>query len=267
MSSSCDTTRRFSGLDRLYHMNAMQTLQCSHVVIIGIGGVGSWAAEAIARSGIGKITLIDLDNIAESNINRQLHALSSTIGVPKVMAMQQRILEINPNCDIDAIEDFLCPDTIESHLGMLDQTTWIIDCIDQVKTKAHLIAWARRRKQPIITTGAAGGKTDPTQLKIGDLNLTEYDPLCSRLKQTLKKQFHFPAHPHKFKIPCVYSMENMRYPKENSSCDVNESQSKPGLQGLNCAGYGSVVTVTASMGLFAASYVINKIVQTTKVLM
>lgn len=265
MSVFFDTTRRFSGLDRLYHANAIQILQCSHVVIIGIGGVGSWAAEAIARSGVGKITLIDLDNIAESNVNRQLHALSSTIGLPKVIAMQQRMLEINPNCQIDVVEDFLSPDTIDNYLGGLSQSTWIIDCIDQIKTKAHLIAWAKRRKQPIITTGAAGGKTDPTQLKIGDLNLTEYDPLCSRLKQTLKKQFHFPAYPQKFKIPCVYSTENIRYPKENVDCDLNGSQKNTVLQGLNCAGYGSVVTVTASMGLFAASYVINKIMQTTKI--
>ncbi|GBU09975.1 tRNA threonylcarbamoyladenosine dehydratase [Gammaproteobacteria bacterium] len=254
--------RRFGGLNRLYNPNTLDVLHAAHVVVIGIGGVGSWAAEALARSAIGTITLIDLDNIGISNINRQLQALSSSIGLPKVTAMGARILEINPACKLNLIEDFLSVENIEAYLADLDPNTWIIDCIDQLKIKAHLIAWAKLKKINIITTGAAGGKTDPTQLKIDDLSKTHYDPLCSRLKQHLKKHYQFPAHPKPFKIPCVYSTQAMAKPPKIQNHGIDQSLDQNQTSGgLNCAGYGSIVTVTASMGLFAAGYVINAILK------
>lgn len=242
-----DYDRRFSSLNRLYGDAALERLAESHVVIAGIGGVGSWAVEALARSGVGKLTLIDLDNIAESNINRQIHALSSTVGESKVEAMKRRIGEINERCEVVVIEDFLTLDNLAEIPWGDRKKCWILDAIDEVKVKAGLIAWAKRNKYKIITTGAAGGKTDAAALLVEDLNLTYHDPLCARLKATLRKEYGFPSKPKRFGVPVVFS-------KENSS-----TKSRAG--GLDCSGYGSVITVTATMGMMAASFVLNKIVE------
>lgn len=241
-----DYDRRFSTLARLYGEEGLARLQESHVVVIGIGGVGSWAVEALARSGIGKLTLIDLDNIAESNINRQIHALSSTIGESKVEAMKSRILEINDRCEVITIEDFITVENLGEYLNHDRQNSWILDAMDEVRVKAALIAYAKRHRYKIITTGAAGGKTKAEDLLIDDLNATYHDPLCARLKAILRKDFNFPEHHKKAGIPIVFSKENSA-PKKNAS------------GGLNCQGYGSVITVTATMGMMAASYILNKI--------
>ncbi|UNM96250.1 tRNA threonylcarbamoyladenosine dehydratase [Ignatzschineria rhizosphaerae] len=241
-----DYDRRFSTLSRLYEENGLKRLAQSHVVVVGIGGVGSWAVEALARSGVGKLTLIDLDNIAESNINRQIHALSSTIGQSKVEAMKSRILEINERCEVVMIEDFLTADNLAEYLTHPRENYWILDAMDEVRVKAALIAFAKRHRYKMITTGAAGGKTRAEDLMIDDLNKTFHDPLSARLKALLRKDYDFPAHDKKAGIPIVFS-------KENSQAKKNASG------GLNCQGYGSIVTVTATMGLMAASYIINKI--------
>lgn len=241
-----DYDRRFSTLARLYGEAGLVRLQESHVIVIGIGGVGAWAVEALARSAVGKITLIDLDNIAESNINRQIHALSSTVGESKVEAMKSRILEINDRCEVILVEDFLTIENMAEYLDHNRENSWILDAMDEVRVKAALIAYAKRNRYKIITTGAAGGKMRAEDLLIADLNATYHDPLCARLKALLRKDYNFPDHTKKAGIPIVFS-------KENSSAKKNASG------GLNCQGYGSVITVTATMGMMAASYILNKI--------
>lgn len=243
---SQDYDRRFSTLSRLYGEEGFARLQNSHVVIVGIGGVGSWAVEALARSAVGKLTLIDLDNIAPSNINRQIHALSSTVGESKVEAMKSRILEINEQCEVVLIEDFLTVENIAKYFTHDRENSWILDAMDEVRVKAALIAYAKRNRYKIITAGAAGGKMRAEDLLIDDLNATYHDPLCARLKAILRKDYNFPDHTKKAGIPIVFS-------KENSQAKKNAGG------GLNCQGYGSVVTVTATMGMMAASYILNKI--------
>ena len=243
-----DYERRFSGLNRLYQGDATTVLQRSHVVVAGVGGVGSWCVEALARSGIGYITLIDLDVVAESNINRQLPALTSTLGESKIEVMRQRIMEINETCCVTLIDDFLTDSNLDELLGNCDvKNTWLIDAIDNVKVKAALIAWAKRHKFKIIVSGAAGGKIDVQSFVIDDLSKTYHDPLCASLKATLKKQYNLGKNGAKLNVPTVFSTENMQ-------------GSHKGKGGLNCAGYGSIVTMTATMGLMMAGYVVNKIV-------
>lgn len=241
-----DYQRRFSTLERLYEKEGLKRLAESHVVVIGIGGVGSWAVEALARSGVGKLTLIDLDNIAESNINRQIHALSSTIGASKVEEMKRRIVEINSACEVAVIEDFLTEDNLNHYLTLDRKKAWILDAIDEVRVKAALIAYAKRHRYKIISTGAAGGKCQADALLIDDLNATFHDPLCARLKSILRKDYHFPDHTQRAGIPVVFSRENSQAKKSANG-------------GLNCQGYGSIMTVTATMGIMAAGYIINKI--------
>lgn len=245
--ATLDYGRRFSSLERLYQLEGLQKLAKSHVVVAGIGGVGSWTVEALARSGVGELTLIDLDNVSESNINRQLPALSTTIGLPKIEVMGERIKAINPLCQTNLIEDYLTHENI-SHLIYHEGESpyWIIDAIDEVKVKAALISYAYRKKYKLITTGGAGGKTDPQQFKIADLNFSYHDKLCSRLKSLLKRDYGFPSKPNKMGVPVIFSTEN--------------TQEKSALGHLNCGGYGSVITLTATMGLMAAGFVINKIV-------
>ena len=248
-----DLERRFGGINRLYHDQALPQLQNAHICVIGLGGVGSWAVETLVRAGIGKLTLIDLDQVVESNINRQIQALESSIGMAKTDALNLRIQEINNSCIVTLIEDFISPENLAEYLPA-NHFDWIIDAIDQVKTKAALLAYAKSHKIKIITTGAAGGKTDPTRIICGDLATTEYDPLCMRVKNILRKDYHFPAFPQKFKIPCVYSNQAMR---KNASCEQTSSN-------LNCSGYGSLMSITASFGIMAAGYVINQILEQTK---
>ncbi len=245
-----DYDRRFSALSRLYGSDALEKLAQSHVVVAGIGGVGSWAVEALARSGVGKITMIDLDIIAESNINRQIHALSSTLGMGKGEAMRERIGLINEQCEVVIYDQFLTTDNLDQFDFGDRHSTWILDAIDEVKVKAALIAFAKYRRYKIISTGAAGGKSDAQQLMIDDISATYHDPLAARLRATLRKEHNFPPAPKKFKIPIVFSSEN--------SLPNQQGRTNSGLQ---CGGYGSIVTITATMGLLATSYIINKIIQ------
>jgi tRNA A37 threonylcarbamoyladenosine dehydratase len=242
-----DHARRFGGIERLYGMGSLERLAAGHVCVIGIGGVGSWAAEALARSGVGRLTLIDLDHVAESNINRQVHALEATLGQAKVSAMRERILQINPACVVDCVEEFVSPDNVAALLPVCDA---VLDCIDQVRAKAALIAHCRRLKLPVVTTGGAGGRTDPTRIKVDDLSRTTQDALASKLRASLRKDYGFTRDPKKkFGVPCVYSDEPIRRPAA-AACDIDEA----GLHGLNCAGYGSAVMVTAGFGGAAAAH-------------
>jgi len=241
------SSRRFGGIERLYGAGSLARLAAAHVCVIGIGGVGSWAAEALARAGVGRLTLIDLDHVAESNVNRQVHALETTLGQAKVLAMQERIAQINPACRVDCIEEFIAAENVATLLPACDA---VIDCIDQVKAKAALVAHCRRLKLPVITTGGAGGRTDPTKIRLDDMARTTQDALASKLRAQLRKVYGFTRDPKKkFGVPCVFSDEQIHRP-QTKACDLDER----GLHGLNCAGYGSSVAVTAGFGFAAAAH-------------
>lgn len=248
---SADLARRFAGTGRLYGLDALQAFDDAHICIVGIGGVGSWAAEALARSAIGQITLIDLDMIAESNVNRQIHALGDEFGKAKVAAMADRIRAINPACRVIEVEDFVSPENLESLLG--SGFDYVIDAIDHVRTKAAMIAWCKRHSIPIVTSGGAGGQIDPTRIELTDLARTIQDPLLSKVRALLRKEFGFPRdQKKKFGVASIFSSEPLRYPENGASCDE-----PPTLAGLNCAGFGSSVCVTAPFGLFAAAEVLR----------
>lgn len=247
--SAIDFDRRFGGIERLYGTQAFRRFQAAHVVVVGIGGVGSWAAEALARSAVGTITLIDLDMVAESNVNRQIHALGDRFGQAKTSAMAERIQAINPRCRVTEIEDFVSPDNLDA---MLDRGfDYVIDAIDAVRTKAAMIDWCVARHIPIVTAGGAGGQTDPTRITLGDLSKTLQDPLLAKVRSRLRKDHGFPRDPKKkFGVPAVYSTEPVRHPPRDTACAVDTPPN--GAAGLNCAGYGSSVCITASFGFFAA---------------
>jgi tRNA A37 threonylcarbamoyladenosine dehydratase len=255
-----DRERRFGGIGRLYGPAALAAFERAHVAVIGIGGVGSWTAEALARSAIGEITLVDLDNVAESNTNRQIHALDGNYGKPKVDAMAERIALIDPACRVRRIEDFAEPDNFDALLG--GGFDYVIDAIDSVRTKVALIAWCVARGQPLVTVGGAGGQLDPTRLRIDDLALTIQDPLLSKVRAQLRKQHGFPRGPKaRFKVAAVYSDEPLIYP-EVAACDIDDSaepSAAAGIAGLNCAGFGSSVCVTASFGFAAAAHALRAI--------
>ncbi|NJD34067.1 MAG: tRNA threonylcarbamoyladenosine dehydratase [Betaproteobacteria bacterium] len=249
MSFPPDYERRFGGVERLYGAGALTRAAAAHVVVVGIGGVGSWAAEALARSGISRLTLIDLDHLAESNINRQVHALGSTLGAAKVLAMRERIAAINPACAVDPGEEFIDERNAPALIPACDA---VIDAIDHVRAKAALIAHCRRAGIRIVTTGAAGGRTDPTRIEVTDLARTTQDALASKVRALLRKDYGFSREPKKkFGVECVFSPEQVRRPASADSCDAIDPTA-----GLNCAGYGSSVAVTASFGFAAAARVL-----------
>jgi tRNA A37 threonylcarbamoyladenosine dehydratase len=243
-----DFERRFGGVRRLYGEAVFQRFQQAHVCVIGVGGVGSWAAESLARSAIGRITLIDLDNIAESNTNRQVHALGDAYGKAKVTAMAERIRAINPACVVSEIEDFVSADNLDDMLGR--DYDFIVDAIDNARVKAAMINWCKRRKVRMITSGGAGGRVDPARIELGDLARSVQDPLLSRVRMLLRREYGFPKDPKKkFGVECVFSSEPLKMPENGEACDVDD---KP-VSGINCAGFGAAMTVTASFGLWMAS--------------
>ena len=244
-----DLQRRFGGLDRLHGIVGAERIRHAHVVVVGIGGVGSWAAEALARSGVGQLTLIDLDHVAESNINRQIHALESTLGQAKVLAMQERIALINPHCVVRCIEDYVTP---ENWPGLLPSgVTAVIDACDQIKAKTAMAAWARKSGACFIAVGAAGGKRLAHQVEIDDLSLVTHDPLLAQLRYRLRREHLAPQPGRKLGVACVFSRESVRPP--DASC------ASEGDGSLNCSGYGSAVSVTATFGLCAAGWLLNQI--------
>lgn len=207
-----DRARRFGGVARLYGPAGLAAFERAHVAVIGIGGVGSWTVEALARNAIGRLTLIDLDNVAESNTNRQVHALDGNYGKAKVSAMAERIRLIDPACRVEQVEDFIEPANFDSVLG--GGFDFVIDAIDSVRTKTALIAWCVEHGQPLITVGGAGGQLDPTRIRIDDLALTIQDPLLSKVRGQLRKLHGFPRGPKaKFKVSAVYSDEPLIYPE------------------------------------------------------
>ncbi|MDK4685536.1 tRNA threonylcarbamoyladenosine dehydratase [Kingella negevensis] len=254
MTSSTEYNRRFGGIARLYGEHGLQALQKAHVCVVGVGGVGSWAVEALARSGVGELTLIDLDNIAVSNVNRQLHALTSDFGKPKVTALRERIAEINPDCVVHEIEDFVDEDNLAEIFRL--PFDFVIDAIDQVRVKVAMVAHFVRKKQAFIMSGGAGGQRNPALIELADLSETTHDPLLSNLRYTLRKKHGF-ARTGKMRVPCVYSREQITPPQIQAACDVDNAAP----QGLSCAGYGASMLVTASFGLHCATAAIEHIVK------
>ena len=252
-----DSERRFAGVRRLYGEAALARFQAAHVAVVGIGGVGSWSAEALARTAIGAITLIDLDMVAESNVNRQIHALGDEFGKAKVTAMAERIRAINPHCRVVEIEDFVTAENVGTLLG--GGFDFIIDAIDHTRTKAAMIAWCQSHGVPIATAGGAGGKIDPTRITVADLSRTEQDPLLAKVRSLLRKEYGYARDPkRKFGVPAIYSDEPLRAPDHGATCDAPSPTTGTGL---NCAGYGSAVCVTAPFGLVAANVALRHLTQ------
>jgi len=247
VADEVDLQRRFGGLERLYGLEGARRIRAAHVAVVGVGGVGSWAAEALARSGVGRLTLIDLDHVAESNINRQVHALTETVGQAKVQAMRDRIAQIHPACSVVCVEDFV------------DSTNWpgllpsavdaVIDACDQVRAKTSMAQWARNSGKPFISVGAAGGKRLAHKVDIDDLAAVTHDPLLAQVRYQLRKHHGAPKEGRRMKVACVFSREAVAPP--HASCGL------AGDGSLGCHGYGSVVTVTATFGQCAAGWVLD----------
>jgi tRNA A37 threonylcarbamoyladenosine dehydratase len=252
-----DFDRRFGGIARLYGERALERFRKAHVCVVGVGGVGSWIVEALARSAIGRLTLIDLDNVAESNINRQIQALSTTVGMPKIEALKQRIALINPYCEVELVEDFIDPDNIPQMIGA-GKFDYVFDAIDSVKAKAALIAHCRDQAIPLIVIGGAGGQLDPTKIEVRDLARTEQEPLLKKVRKILRAQYCFAkGEKHKYHIDAVFSMEPLRYPEAGDACEIDANS----ITGLNCAGFGSGMVVTATFGMVAAGHMLRKMAE------
>ena len=264
MENEIDFERRFGGIARLYGADGLARFRAAHICVIGVGGVGSWVVEALARSAIGQITMIDLDNLAESNINRQIHALSNTLGMAKVRALAQRIAQINPTCRVHEIEDFLSAENLDEFIGA-GHYDYVIDAIDNVRAKTALIAYCREQKIPLLTIGGAGGQIDPTKIEVRDLCRTEQEPLLAKVRKRLRALHRFPrGTKNKFGIDAVFSTEPLRLPEGEQACaivdgDDDGNGAQAGITGLNCAGFGSAMVVTASFGLVAAAHVLRKL--------
>jgi tRNA threonylcarbamoyladenosine dehydratase len=279
--SEVDVARRFGGVSRLYGEVGLSKLQVAHVCVIGIGGVGSWAAEALARNAVGIITLIDLDNIAESNVNRQIHALEGEFGKAKVTAMRERILSINPHCKVREIEDFVTSENVDNMLSRGFDI--VLDAIDDVKAKVAIATYCRANEIALITTGGAGGRLDATKIKVADLAHVAGDKLLAKVRNLLRRDFNFPKASNtkkseKFGIICVYSDEPVLAPNQVCDTQIDSDIKDDALQanihaaagdakisraitGLNCAGYGSSVCVTAPFGFAAAQLAINHLLK------
>jgi tRNA A37 threonylcarbamoyladenosine dehydratase len=249
---ACDTERRFGGVTRLLGEHAHARLRASRIAVVGVGGVGSWAAEALARSGVERITLIDLDHVAESNANRQIQALGEEFGKAKVVAMSQRIAAINPRAQVTCIEEFIAPDNVANLMRDLDL---VLDCIDQVSAKAVLIAHACAIGLRVVTCGAAGGRTDPTRIRCADLARALGDPLLAKVRYRLRRHHGFARESSsrrpRFGVDAIYSDEPVRRPAAGPAVTA---------AGLACAGYGSSVTVTATFGFAAAARAMERLV-------
>ena len=253
-----ETNPRFHGIDRLYGVGSVARLAQTHVCVIGIGGVGSWAVEALARSGVGMLTLIDADEVCVSNTNRQMHALDGEFGRAKVAVTAERARRINPDCTVHAVEEFLTPSNLERLLGR--GYDLVIDCCDAFRVKVETVAWCRRRKLPLIVCGSAGGRTDPTLIAVRDLSKTEHDALLALVRKKLREEFRFPRGPKRyFGVQAVYSHENVRYPQADGSVCGVRPENGEALK-LDCGGgLGAATHVTAAFAFAAVSRALVKL--------
>ena len=249
-TDDADLARRFGGLARLYGVAGAKAISEACVAVVGVGGVGSWTVEALARSGVGVLVLIDMDHVAESNINRQVHALSDTVGQAKVLAMRERIAQIHPACRVETIEEFVDADNWPALLP--EGVCAVVDACDDRAAKVTLAAWARRGRLPFITVGAAGGKRHAHRVQIEDLAQVTHDPLLAQVRNQLRRLHGAPREGRRIGIPCVFSTEPVA--AVDASCAVEASDGS-----LNCHGYGSVVSVTATFGQCAAGWILDTI--------
>ena len=247
---------RFGGIGRLYGADGLERLRNAHVCIVGIGGVGSWAVESLVRSAIGKLTLVDLDDVCESNINRQIHAVDGVIGQPKTEAMAARCRLINPECTVRVLHSFYTSKTAETILNT--HYDYVFDAIDSVNHKVDLIARCRRLKIPIISSGGAGGRMDISQIKIADLTRSHNDRLLARVRKKLRQEYNFPRNEkRRFQVPCIYSPEDAVYPE---ACELDEEKTS---HRLDCSsGYGAATHITGTFGFMAAAHIVKKIAMT-----
>ena len=260
-----DSELRFGGMARLYGRAGLERLRAAHVLVVGVGGVGSWTVEALARSGVGTITMVDLDEICVSNVNRQLPALDGTIGRAKVEVLAERIRAINPACRIFPRQEFFTEDSAERLLGPTDPPVdFVVDAIDAVANKCRLIALCRARQLPVIVCGGAGGRRDPTQVRRADLALATHDRLLSEVRKRLRQEHGFPPAGKKFGVDCICSAEIPVFPqKDGSVCPAADAPAEPGeSRRLNCDwGFGSATHVTGTFGFAAAAAVINALAE------
>jgi tRNA A37 threonylcarbamoyladenosine dehydratase len=243
---------RFAGIDRLYGRGAAMRLGACHVAVVGLGGVGSWAVEALARSGIGRLTLIDADDVCLSNTSRQLHALDGQYGRNKGVVLAERAFTINPSITIEVVQEFLIASNLEALLAR--GFDLIIDACDSVRSKLDLVVTCRRRKLPLVVVGSAGGRTDPTLVRVRDLSRTEHDALLALMRKKLRADHGFPRNADRyFSIPAVYSMENVKYPHPDGSVSgVRPKMAADAAFKLDCGGgLGSATHVTGAFA-FAA---------------
>jgi tRNA threonylcarbamoyladenosine dehydratase len=250
---------RFAGIDRLYGMGAAARLADVHVAVIGVGGVGSWVAEALARSGVGQLTLFDADEICVSNTNRQLHALDGQFGRLKVEALKERLLLISPGITVHAEPVFVTPTTLAEQLGR--DYDLVLDCCDAFRVKVETIVFCRRRKIPLIVSGSAGGRIDPTKIAVRDLSRTEHDAMLALIRKKLRDEFNFPRGPKRyFGVQAVYSLENVRYPQADGSvCGIRPQAGEAGK--LDCGGgLGAAMHVTAGFAMAMVGRALDRLV-------
>ncbi len=247
---------RFGGVERLYGPGSLERIREASVLVVGIGGVGSWVAEALARSGVGTITLVDLDDICESNINRQIHALDGQIGKPKIEVMAERCRLINPKANISVLHKFFTEKTAEEIFK--EPYNYVMDAIDSVNHKCALIDYSRRKGIPILTSGGAGGRIDPTKIQISDITKSYNDKLLQRVRKKLRQDYGYPRERRRrFKIECVFSPEEARYLE---FCDTENGETTS--RRLDCAsGYGAAAQVTGAFGFIAAARIVQKIAE------
>ena len=253
---------RFGGIGRLYGADGLTRLRAAHVCVIGIGGVGSWTVEALARSGVGHLTLVDLDEVCVSNINRQLHALNAEIGRAKTEVMAERVRGINPECAVHPALEFFTEASADALLST--HYDFVVDAIDSLANKCLLIARCRDRKIPLVTCGGAGGRRDPTAVRIADLACTTHDRLLQKVRDRLRKDFGFPRGENRFGIDAVYSPESPVYPsRDGTVCAQRETDGNGQALRLNCdSGFGTATFVTGTFGFVAAAHVVRKITET-----
>lgn len=251
---------RFAGVERLYGAGSVARFARAHVAVVGLGGVGSWAAEALARSGVGHLTLIDADEVCVTNTNRQLHALTDTLGQPKVGVMAARLRRINPALVVDPIGRFVTPATVADCLDR--GFDLVLDACDAFRVKVEMTAWCRRRKLPLVVCGSAGGRADPCMVRVRDLSRTEHDALLGMVRRKLRKEFHFPSNPARyFGVPAVYSLENVHYPQADGSVHGTRPAGGGALR-LGCgAGLGAATHVTGTFAFVATGRALAMLLQ------
>ncbi|WP_018274181.1 tRNA cyclic N6-threonylcarbamoyladenosine(37) synthase TcdA [Teredinibacter turnerae] len=261
MTLSPDYLARFGGIARLYGNSALEALRQAHMVVVGLGGVGTWAAEALARSGVGTLTLIELDDVCVTNTNRQLHALTGVVGQPKIQVMAERLHAINPEIELHLRHDFLTQKNVANLVT--EEHHVVVDAIDSVAVKAALAAFCSYHKKWLVMSGASGGKRDPTRILIDDLGRTQADPMLAKVRSLLYRHYNFAKNKNrKFRIDAVYSTEPMVFPQADGSVCGNKKSLQDGTK-LDCeGGFGSATMVTGSFGFAAANRAIERYLQT-----